>query len=293
MYKEVAFDPSCMGSMEYYGLVKQHFGHDHGRYISADVKAWAREAIQHVKASNLQPVKQKSIKNYLNKLVMSKDYKEFHLAADRKVVGKDRWNDWYEEQIAIRPFSFAISEAKNIDSITIDDINEGDEVWLLNRSVSVERSAKDILEVLVPLIKVSNSITIIDQFFRFSGNETLKELLLNCTSSEVANICVVSSIEPKDEARIYDREYKSLNSRNIAFQWIKAPDKFFHDRYFITDVGAVRSGHGFMPEVKKGTHADKANLNIISREEVQRTLGDLQGLLEVNQAKTVFYEWHP
>ncbi|TOL27686.1 hypothetical protein CGI00_23505, partial [Vibrio parahaemolyticus] len=66
MYKEVAFDPSCMGSMEYYGLVKQHFGYDHGRYISADIRSWAREAIQYVKTSGLQPVKQQSIKNYLN-----------------------------------------------------------------------------------------------------------------------------------------------------------------------------------------------------------------------------------
>ena len=57
MYKEVSFDPSCMGSMEYYGLVKQHFGYDHGRYISANIKAWAREAMKCAIAADLPPVK--------------------------------------------------------------------------------------------------------------------------------------------------------------------------------------------------------------------------------------------
>ena len=68
MYKEVAFDPSCMSEIEYYYLVKQHFGFDRGRYISAKTRPWAREAMGHVQDSDLKPVRKKSVKNYLNKL---------------------------------------------------------------------------------------------------------------------------------------------------------------------------------------------------------------------------------
>ncbi|HCG8447089.1 TPA: hypothetical protein NJ582_000754 [Vibrio parahaemolyticus] len=287
MYKEVAFDPSCMGSMEYYGLVKQHFGYDHGRYISADIRSWAREAIQYVKTSGLQPVKQQSIKNYLNKLVRSKEPKEFHLAFDRKNVEQEKWIDWFKEQIDIRPFSVVISESEKFDSISVNDINDDAESWKVGRSVSVARDEKEIVSILKPLIEISNSIIIVDQFFRLTQNNTLAELIKSCMHGFVNDVCIVSSLEIKDPIHVYEAEYKSQNKRNMPFVWIKAPDKFFHDRYFITDVGAIRAGHGFMPEVQKGIHADKANLNIIGKDEADRTIDDLRRLLDSGQANEI------
>ena len=114
MYKEVAFDPTCMAYMEYYGLVTQHFGFDNGRYIAADFKAWAREAMIHVKDSGLQPIKQQSIKNYLNKLARSKYHEEFILTEDRKGVKVEEWRQWWKEQRKTREFSITISESITI-----------------------------------------------------------------------------------------------------------------------------------------------------------------------------------
>ena len=287
MYKEVAFDPSCMGSLEYYGLVRQHFGYDHGRYISADVKVWAKEAMQYVKQSALQPVKQKSIKNYLNKLVTSKRHDEFHLADDRKGVAEDLWVNWCNTQVGIRPFSFSVSESKEIDCISIDDINDGVDVWVTSRTISVERNANDIIDALLSLIEISNTITIVDQYFRLTKNSTLAELVSRCSDLGIENITVVTSMETPSATQIYNREYKKFNSSGMSFSWLKAPDKFFHDRYFITNVGAIRSGQGFMPDVKKGTHADMANLNIIGSGEVDRTLADLDFLRESGQLSEV------
>lgn len=283
MYKEVAFDPSCMGSLEYYGLVRQHFGYDHGRYISADVKAWAKEAMRYVKASALQPVKKKSIKNYLNKLVTSKRHDEFHLADDRKGVAEDLWVNWRNAQVEIRPFSFSVSESKEIDCISVDDINDGVDVWVTSRTISVERNANDIVGALFPLIEISNAITIIDQYFRLTKNSTLVELISRCSALGIENITVVTSMETPSAAQIYNSEYKKTNSSGMRFSWFKAPDKFFHDRYFITNVGAIRSGQGFMPDIKKGIHADMANLNIVGSEEVDRTLADLDSLRDSGQ----------
>ncbi|UUA73412.1 hypothetical protein [Cellvibrio sp. QJXJ] len=288
MYKEVSFDPSCMGSMEYYGLLKQHFGHDHGRYISADVKAWAKEAMQYVKQSALQPVKQKSIKNYLNKLVISRNHDEFHLASDRRGIDHDIWINWHNLQISVRPFSFAVSESQAINCIGIDHINDGCDVWNLSRSISVDRNAVAIIDALMPLIEISNTITIIDQFFRLTKNDTISQLFTRLENSQITSIRVVTSMDSPNALQIYTREYQPENVKGISLSWIKAPDKFFHDRYFITDVGAVRSGHGFMPEVQKGIHADKANLNIIGKEEAGRTLSDLDALFERQQAVEIF-----
>jgi len=288
MYKEVSFDPSCMGSMEYYCLLKQHFGYDHGRYVAVDVKAWAKEAMKTVKQSALQPVKKKSVKNYLNKLVTSRNYGEFHLAPDREGVEYTAWVSWHADQVSIRPFSFVLSESSDVDSICVDDINNGSELWCLKRSISIDRNAVDILNELMPLINISRRVTVIDQYFRLSNNPTLKELICRCQGCGVENISIITSMETPNALEIYNREYKTINENGILFSWIKAPNKFFHDRYLITDVGAIRSGQGFMPEIKKGIHADKVNLNIIGKDEVDRTLADLSKLLENKNAVEIF-----
>jgi len=287
MYKEVALDPACMADMEYYGLVRQHFGFEKGRYIAADVKAWAREAMSHVKASDLQPIKQQSIKNYLNKLVRSKDNDEFILAADRKGINIEDWNLWWQEQRKIREFSITISESANDGCINVDRINVGCSEWEIPPSISVSRTAHDIASVLLPLALISEEITIIDQYFRLVDNAVLVEIFNRLASSSVRRLRIVTAINTVNAQGAYDGSYRSLNVRPISFEWIEAPDKFFHDRYFITEIGAVRSGHGFMADVEKGTHADLANLNIISRDEAHRTLSHLEELLENGRATQV------
>ena len=66
-----------------------------------------------------------------------------------------------------------------------------------------------------------------------------------------------------------------------------APNQFFHDRYLITDAGAVRAGHGFMSDAVKGTHADQVNLNLIGIAEAERTQRSLQDLLASGRANIV------
>ena len=52
------------------------------------------------------------------------------------------------------------------------------------------------------------------------------------------------------------------------------PLKLYHDRHFITDIGALRSGAGFSAVVPKGANADYLNFNLVSKNEVERVLGD-------------------
>lgn len=288
MYKEVAFDPSSLVSMEYYNLVKQHFGFEHGRYISADIKSWAREAMEHVKISPLQEIKKKSIQNYLNKLGRTKKADEFCLAKDRKSIQSDRWSAWFRDQVAIRPFSFAISESKEIECVNVDAINGGNDQWIVDRSLSVNRSTIDLFKVLEPLIKMSDEITLIDQYFRLSDNKNLAELFRISSLAGIKKVSIVTSMETPNATDIYERECQALNAVGFDFNWIKAPDRYFHDRYFITDIGAIRSGHGFMTEAKKGAHADMTNLSIIGKVEADRTLKELAELLSSNKASVIF-----
>jgi len=63
MYQEVAFDPKCLSEYHYYGLLKSEFGFEKGRYISAPIKEWVREAYKAVKTSPLiQPNKKSPLR---------------------------------------------------------------------------------------------------------------------------------------------------------------------------------------------------------------------------------------
>ena len=104
-------------------------------------------------------------------------------------------------------------------------------------------------------------------------------LLTAVRDSSLDKLTVVSSMDTPDALAVFQREYGHLKRDGLEIIWLKAPDRFFHDRYVISEVGAIRSGHGFMEEVEKGIHADKANLNMISKEEADRTMNDLQSLL--------------
>lgn len=288
MYKEIAFDPACMAEMEYYNLLRQHFGFNQGRYISADIKAWVLEAMRHVKTSSLQPIKQQTIKNYLNKIFRAKVGEEFHLAEDRKAIKSEVWSEWWSQQEQLRRFSLTISVDSKISCIKMADINEKHADWIIPTSISIVGNSQEIIRVLMPLCYLSKTITIIDPYFRLAGNNVLTALFSCLQNTNVDRLTIVSNISPDKPSENYDTLYKSLNTKNISFRWIIAPDKFFHDRYFLTDIGAIRSGNGFAEQTQKGAHADKLNLNIIDQEEAARTDSELRKLLTQNRDAVIF-----
>ena len=276
-----------MADIEYYNLIQQHFGFDHGRYISADVKKWAREAMQIVKASDIEPIKRQSIKNYLNRIFYQKFHDEFHLAEDRKNIAEENWENWWNTQTLIRSFSTTISKSRN-NALKIDDINKGHPDWVVPRSISVPKTPFDIVGALVPMLKISEELKLIDQYFSLNENPVLMELLTQSQSYSINSITIVSSINPKNPREIYAQQYQIINAKSINFKWILATDKFFHDRYFISNIGAMRSGQGFSKDIEKGAHSDKYKFNIISKDEANEALFALEDILKRGVAKIVF-----
>ncbi|MGP0150973.1 hypothetical protein [Pseudomonas oryzihabitans] len=287
MYKEVALNPSCLSGFEYYSLLKQQFGFDKGKYISADRRAWAQEAMIAVKQAGLSAIREQSIKNYLNKLPRSRERDEFLLAPDRQDVQSENWSSWLDSQARIRSFDFTISESAHNGAIDINAINNGHPGWSVPASLSVPRSAVAIVEAMGGLLRLSTEIILIDPYFRLSENQTLFELLRQLQRTSVRSMCVVSTINSASPHQVYQREYLATNGRGVGFAWVVAPGQFFHDRYLLTDAGAVRAGHGFMSDVVKGVHADLLNLNLISVEEAERTKQSLKSLLEAGRASKV------
>ncbi|MDH1624174.1 hypothetical protein N5F07_23780 [Pseudomonas chengduensis] len=287
MYKEVALNPSCLSGFEYYSLLKQQFGFDKGRYVAADRRLWVREAMAAVKQAGLSEIREKSIKNYLNKLFQSKERDEFLLAPDRQMVKSPHWSSWLDSQLLIRPFDCTVSEPADNGAISIDDINSGQLGWSVPASLSVPRTAVAIVDAVRGLLRLSTQIILIDPYFRLAENQTLSEIFRELQGASVRSICVVSTINTANPQRVYQREYLATNGRGIGLEWVVAPNQFFHDRYLLTDAGAIRAGHGFMSDVVKGVHADLLNLNLIGVEEAERTKKSLKSLLDAGGATRV------
>lgn len=287
MFKEVAFDPCCLGNFEYYSLLRQSFGFDKGRYVAADRRAFAQEAMAIVKQADLSVIRGHSIKNYLNKLPRSRERDEFLLAPDRRKEVQERWSVWFDSQIKVRPFDVTISEPAHEGRVDIDSINNGHQGWSVPTSISIPREAKVIVGALFSLLRLSKEVVLIDPYFYLTNNKTFSELFISLQGTSVRSVRVVSSINPKKPQQVYQREYHALNGRGISLEWVVVPEKYFHDRYLITDVGAIRVGQGFAEEVVKGIHADQLNINLIGVDEALRTQQSLGLLLDEHKATRI------
>ncbi|GGB73453.1 hypothetical protein [Shewanella inventionis] len=288
MYHEVALDPRCMAEYHYYGLLKERFGFETGRYVVAPVKEWAKQAFQAAKHSDtLKPVKRKSITNFLNNLQRSKDQPYFILPLDRISIFADDWSDWCTRQTAILPFNSIVSE-QFAGAIKYDDLIDGHDSWLMPPSRLVNKEAKDISASLSTLIRFGGNVFIVDQYFRLANNPVLKSIFkLIQEFHSISSMTLVTSINTADPQKVFQQEFIDVYDHIPTFSLIVAPERYFHDRYVITDKGAIKSGHGFSEGVEQGVQADKLSLSLCSVEEASITKKWIQKAITEQKAKRI------
>ncbi|WP_431022407.1 DEAD/DEAH box helicase [Erwinia rhapontici] len=284
MYKEIAFDPECMAEYEYYGLLKQSFGFEKGRYVIASTKEWAKEAYQAAKDSQIQTVKKKSITNYLNKLQKEKTRSIFLLPTYRKEVGKesiDNWSAWLDHQNNAYSFSSIISERLGEKGMTYGQINENDENWIIPPTRVISKTASEIVNNLKPIISLSDIVLIVDSYFSLANNAVLKEIFNEIQERKnIVKITLVTSINSKDPNRIFKNEYVDKFTYIPSFELIVVPERSFHDRYFITNNAAIKAGHGFSEATQQGTQSDRLSLSYVGENEYVDVIDFLNKTIE-------------
>lgn len=286
MYKEVSLDPLCLSEFHYYGLFKDSFGFEKGRYAVAPLKDWVKEAYRAAKtAENLGPVKRKSITNYLNCLQKDKLQDKLVLPRYRAHLTADNWIDWLELQNGVRPFNSVISERVG-NAISYEEIIDGHKSWIIPATIRVEKKAEKIVEVLSSLLRLGGNLVIIDQYFSLASNPVLREMFNYLQSNQqTASITLVTSINTSDPATVFEREYKNNFEFIPSFKLVVVPSKFFHDRYFFTEFGALKSGQGFGAGVELGTQADKLSINLCGKAECQDTSQWLKQIIDDGRAQ--------
>jgi len=275
MYKEVALDPQCMAEYHYYGLLKTNFGFEKGRYVIAPVRDWVKEAYQAVKNSDIQIVKRKSVTSYLNKLQKSRDDELIILPLYRATASSQPYVDWVQwlaEQQQVKIFGAVVSERLASHSINHDQILNEHADWVISPTVTVNKTAREILGIIAPLLQCSNELMIVDQYFSLASNNVLKAIFTELqTLQTVKSITLVTSVITLNPEVVFQSEFSNRFAFVPEFKLVVAPAKFFHDRYMITDNGAIKAGCGFSEGVVKNVQADALSISFCGKAESQTT----------------------
>lgn len=292
MYKEIAFDPQCLKEYHYYGILKSAFGAEKGRFIVAALNEWVAEAFAIVKNSEIQDVKKKSVKNYLNSLRKNKGADLLVLPFYRKSVADATtvadWYGWFVNQREYMDFDAIVSERDIVGAVNYEEIIGDCEGWNVPPTVRVDRSPAAIVAVLIPILRFGTCVTIIDQFFKLAGNNVLHELLRYLSDvKNIKKLTIVTSIDTAGPDRVFDIEYRANYIYLPKVDLVVAPARFFHDRYLITDNSAVKAGHGFSDAPKAGAHADRLSLSLCGKNEKNETEADLLSAIDREIARVI------
>lgn len=295
MYKEVAVDPACIADDSCFFALREQFGFEKGRYLIADTRRWLQDAMAAVKEAQkrneLKPVKAQTIKAWLNranKKVEVKD-RQILLPANRQISSEiATWNDWWSGQQAIRRFDVSVAPSSYPPQFhEFTELSTLDS-WKVSPSYSVDRTATAIVAAIEPLLRISKEVMLVDNFFNLGSNAVLAELIRAAVQAGCTQLTIVTGCDCVSPDRVWAHEYQSLASDDFQCKWLKVPDRFFHDRYLITDTGAITAGHGFSAGLQKGTAADKLNLYYCSYEKSQEVKQDVIKLETDGRASVIW-----
>lgn len=70
---------------------------------------------------------------------------------------------------------------------------------------------------------------------------------------------------------VFDVEYNTRFEYVPTFNLVTVPERYFHDRYFFTEFGALKSGQGFSAGNSLGAQADKLSISLCGKDECKET----------------------
>lgn len=276
MYKEVALDPRCLAEFHYYGLLKSEFGTEKGRFLVAPVKEWVREAVKSVKQSQLSPIKQKSITNFLNRLQRDKSSDYVYLPEDRRAQAQDQqaifWLDWTRQQHSYRPFCSRISESGLAGYIDYSAILDNEMTWHVAPTRWLEKTPQSLATAIRPLLHLGRDLVIADPYFKLPSNPVLKDIFAYLQHYNIVKkIEIVTTMACADVHKVFTSEYRSKFNYLPTIVYTQMDQGALHDRYMFTEKAMIKAGQGFAIAPQKGLQSDKLSVSLCGAEEALAT----------------------
>ena len=154
--------------------------------------------------------------------------------------------------------------------------------WNAKTEDTIPRKAKDIVDNLMPLFRLSKQIVLVDMHLYpgdISSKRVLQELLRRVSEFNygkgVKRITVHSSDRRKDMQDSLELHLSRYLPSGFILEYRLWPESMEHDRFAVTDIGGIQLGHGF-DEFRPG-RAEKVFISLIGYEKRRSLLAMFSG----------------
>lgn len=258
MFYEYAVDPAIFTNPSNLQSFFESFKNRPNRLISDSPKKWVQAAFQAINQlthEQCPPVRKKTLKRKLQ--ILSKT----SLCNNRDIHDWGRtenWVDFAKNEHGNYPYSAILSTVSLSEPVPIYSFSslyfDSPVCWDVASQQHIKRDGAVMVETVLPLLKISKQIFLVDTYFSFTlpswqRYESLLKALVGksqeCNFGKgISKIEIHTSDKQKGVQQSLESKVKSWLPKGIVvccYQW---PEKQMHDRFILTDVGGISFGHG-------------------------------------------------
>ena len=258
MIHEYAVDPEALASFNEIWQALEQFGVSHGRVLVQCPKKWWGIVKMNLALAEgvLHPAEYKALEERCFRL---KESRKLIFRKNLKFDGEKPFVEALTAEHADRPFQAVVqllpSAQSCIPVLSRFDLHEGNPLWKVPRSQTVAKNADALASAVVPLLRISNDVLLVDPYFAGKpqeyqsfvrmlqmlaeqGNSLLRVEIHTSSKGtaafikEKANTSIVPRLPPGTEVKV--------------FQWNERPGgERLHDRFVLTDRGGMLSTYGW------------------------------------------------
>lgn len=274
MHLEYAVDPDAIGKdWSTFKDLFDRFGTDKGRLISRFPKKWAKMVIDAAVAAKVPDADKARI---IERLKMETRYKAVRSRRNYDTDKKWICNALREHDSESFRAIICNSGAKGCNEALPPKFVYDAQPLMVARRNKYVSNISELVEALLPIALVSNEIDLVDRYFDYPGKgkgkgkgkyESKYIKLVKLLFAELEK----SPTSPKTIRVHYATDKSRPSVEQLAFEWNEIAGKivpkkrnlelygwskllygeredereYFHDRFFLTDIGGIQSGIGF------------------------------------------------
>lgn len=264
MIRQYAIDPACIRSWDTFCRFMDQIGISHGRLIADLPARWPAELYRQLKASGLEEQDQNAWKRITERMARELFARKFIPREHATYRPEMPWIENAVTEHTRRPFDAIVAKCASPRSGIVDpaDVTEEHPRWRVARTQTIPMTAKEIIGVIRPLLRVSREVLMIDPYLfcidarayraalSWRHFATVRQLGAECknrTMSVVEYHCgdCDGRLGPGDAAvQEFASNIRATFQSNLGFALCIWPKASLHNRMILTDVGGVIFGHG-------------------------------------------------
>ena len=268
MFREYAVEPCVSDDPRDIASCLKEFSIFEGRMLACVPGKWKRAFWKHINQQDLRPLEKKILEHAIEKVQKQHGFL-------KRGVSFDPDQSWVENALtadSLQPFSWIITrDPSNANEKIVDFSHAGDKCFDPVRMKTVPRTAENIANTLVGLLRGAKRVVIADPHFDPAKHKWWK--VIRALRDKIENPSIefeyhfdyaTTELERHQFEEVAARfRVEYLNPGEVVefCGWETARGTKFHDRFLLTEKAAVASSYGF----DEGREGEETRLDILDR----------------------------